>query len=359
MSAPEVNRTPSRSVPAALLEGVELEGGWTVGRRMERERFASGSLFSFGYEVGHQKHGRAFLKALDYSEALASSDVPTALKRLIDAYVHERDLLERCSSAGLSKIVLPLAHGQVTLPGHILPVNYLIFERAEGDVRRQFAALDAFDLAWVMRVLHDTATGIQQLHGEGMVHQDIKPSNLVTFSENGTTKIADLGRGEHRALLGPFAKDSVAGDWAYAPPEQLYGYQPSDWGPRRRSCDLYHLGSMISFFFLGIATTPAIVSRLTENLYPGQWGDSYAAALPFIRDAFDDVAQSLETALPNVCRERLVSAFRELCDPQPENRGHPKSKALKHGDRFSVDRYISLFDLIGKKAEYRLRGNEG
>jgi eukaryotic-like serine/threonine-protein kinase len=357
MAASGINATPAQQAPAALMEGVELDGGWKVGARLERDRLVSGGLFSFGYEAYHPTHGPAFLKALDYSKALASPDVPAALKRLIDAFVHERDLLERCSTAGLSKIVLPLAHGQITLPGHLIPVNYLIFERAEGDVRRQFAAFEAFDFAWVMRVLHDTATGIQQLHGEGMVHQDIKPSNLVTFSKNGATKIADLGRGEHRALLGPFATDAISGDWAYAPPEQLYGHQPADWGPRRRSCDLYHLGSMISFFFLGIATTPAIMSRLSDNLYPGQWGDSYAAVLPFLRDAFDDVTRSLEEVVPEAWGVRLVNAFRELCDPEPEKRGHPKSKMLKHGDRFSADRYVSLFDLLGKTAEYELRGN--
>jgi serine/threonine protein kinase len=289
---------------------------------------------------------------------MASEDVAASLKRLTEAYVHERELLERCSKARLSKVVLPLAHGQVTLPGHLIPVNYLIFERAEGDVRDHFAVMEAFDLAWVMRVLHDTAVGIQQLHGEGIAHQDVKPSNLVTFSSGATVKIADLERGEHREMTSPHADAQVAGDWTYAPPEHLYGSLPTDWATRRRSCDLYHLGSMICFFFLGMATTPAILARLQEDQYPVQWGDSYEAILPFVRDAFDLVALALDERLPPECRDRLGTAFRELCDPEPARRGSPKAKSQQYGDPFSVARYVSLFDLVAKRAERHLRAGK-
>lgn len=190
------NPLPIDQRPAAMLEGIELDDGWLVGRRLPPDRWASGGLYSFGYEVSHPRFGDAFLKALDYSEALAAPDVPAALKRLTEAYVHERELLERCRAANLSKVILALSHGQVTLPGQIIPVSYLIFERADGDVRGQFAVMEAFDLAWVMRVLHGTAVGIQQLHGQGIAHQDLKPSNLVNFTAQRITKIADLGRAE-------------------------------------------------------------------------------------------------------------------------------------------------------------------
>jgi serine/threonine protein kinase len=52
-----------------------------------------------------------------------------------------------------------------------------------------------FDLAYRMRVLHNTAKGLNQLHVSQIAHQDIKPSNVVTFDrisrdEIDTTKIA-------------------------------------------------------------------------------------------------------------------------------------------------------------------------
>ena len=126
MTSTQPNPIPLELRPAALLEGVTLEGDWVVGARLERSKWASGGSFSFGYEVTHPSRGSGFLKALDYSQAMASEDVAASLKRLTEAYVHERELLERCSKARLSKVVLPLAHGQVTLAGHLIPVNYLI-----------------------------------------------------------------------------------------------------------------------------------------------------------------------------------------------------------------------------------------
>ena len=129
---------------AAHLEGRELEGGWTVGVRIDSGPDSTGGNFSFGYPVHHPDHGEAFLKALDYSRALDSSDVPAALKVLIDAYLYERDLLDRCTAARLSRVILPLSHGQVSVEGFDIPVNYLIFEKADGDVRKQFAAMEAW-----------------------------------------------------------------------------------------------------------------------------------------------------------------------------------------------------------------------
>ena len=192
--------------PAAHMEGLELDGGWVVGARIDRGPQGTGGNFSFGYWISHPDRGKAFLKALDYSRALRAGDVAAALQTLVNAYIYERDLLLDCSNSRLSRVVLPLAHGQTDVDGFDLPVNYLILEPADGDVRNQFAAMEAmkaFDEAWVLRVLHNTATGIQQLHGRNIVHQDVKPSNLLTFGRDGDTKLGDLGRGERRGQAAP------------------------------------------------------------------------------------------------------------------------------------------------------------
>lgn len=344
--------------PAAHLEGVELDGGWIVGERIDHPG-STGSNFSFGYTVTHPSRGSAFLKALDYSRALRAEDVPSALKAMTDAYVYERDLLERCTKARLSKVVLPLAHGQVSVPTYQIPVNYLIFERADGDVRKFLNEIASIDDAWAMRVLHNTAIGVQQLHGEKIAHQDVKPSNLLTFGSTGSSKIGDLGRAEYQGAAGPHVDLRVAGDPGYAPPEQLYGLRPDSWGARRQACDLYHLGSMVLFFFLGTAATPALLARMDPIQHPNSWGDSYEAVLPFVRSAFNEVAEELSAVLPDFCREKLTTAFRELCDPEPALRGHPKARERRHSNPYSVDRYVSLFNLLALRAETKMRGAGG
>jgi serine/threonine protein kinase len=78
------------------------------------------------------------------------------------------------------------------------PATYLPFELATGDLREQVDLSRRFDLAYRLRVLHNSAKGLSQLHNSHIAHQDLKPSNVVTFDrtskgEIDTTKIEGIG----------------------------------------------------------------------------------------------------------------------------------------------------------------------
>jgi hypothetical protein len=60
--------------PAEMLEGRILDGGWTVGKRIQLGPDSTGGHFSVSYAVTAKSGNAAFLKALDYSEAFASGD---------------------------------------------------------------------------------------------------------------------------------------------------------------------------------------------------------------------------------------------------------------------------------------------
>ena len=79
--------------------------------------------------------------------------------------------------------------------------------------------------------------GLAYLHGNGFVHQDVKPSNILVAAgaggEAATPKLADLGIA---ALRGVAAGDHVAGTLAFLSPERLRGAQAD---PR---ADLWALG---------------------------------------------------------------------------------------------------------------------
>jgi len=82
--------------PAKQLLGKLLDGKWRVVKLMPRSQDATGGRFSQSYIVESETGERAFLKALDYQEALYSPDPALALKPLTEAFIFERDLLERC-----------------------------------------------------------------------------------------------------------------------------------------------------------------------------------------------------------------------------------------------------------------------
>ena len=101
--------------------------------------------------------------------------------------------MSRCKTRHMNRIVEALADGSVEVDQSPLGiVQYLIFEDADCDLRVRLHLLGRLEIAWKLRSLHHVATGLNQLHGQQIVHQDVKPSNILVFNEK-NSKIADLG----------------------------------------------------------------------------------------------------------------------------------------------------------------------
>jgi eukaryotic-like serine/threonine-protein kinase len=343
---------------AESLEGVDLPGGWHVLERIERPPGSTGGFFSVSYHVRSDSGDVAFLKVLDYSAALASGEDPATVLNLMTAgYLFEVEVLELTGSHRLSRVVRALDHGETTVtpPGTRQDerINYLVFEVADGDVRDAIDAADRIDHAWKLRMLHHATNGIRQLHGVGIAHQDLKPSNVLVFNGGEESKVADLGCASVLGAVSPRDGSGIAGDRRAAPPELLYGQVDPDWHQRRIGCDLYHVGSLGVFLFAGQGMTPLLVKRLPEPHRPGHWGDSYSEVLPFVRVAFDEVWEEIAKDVPSAIGDDLVVALRELCDPDPDLRGHPKNRGQLNA--LALERYVTTFDRLARKMAIELR----
>lgn len=341
---------------AASLEGRTLKGHWKVLSHINPGPEATGGFFSESYEVEDPEGNRAFLKALDYSWALKQPNSAETLQALTQTYLFERDLLRECSDAHMSRVVLALDYGEEEVEGHepLSKVNYLIFELAKRDARKHRDLLSELDVAWSLRSLHQVATGLNQLHGRGITHQDLKPSNVLVFGDDYSSKVGDLGRANWQGHASPHEDEPIAGDRMYAPPELLYGFIDSDSVSRRRACDMYHLGSMLSFMFTGVGTTGALAAVINPSQRWDNWGETFDDVLPFIRDSFDEVASLVDDQLPHFLRDELSSQFRQLCDPDPRLRGDTRARPGTVG-RYALQRYISRFDRVAREAEIRLK----
>ena len=339
--------------PHELLEGLVLDGGWRVTQLLPREADATGGHFSCGYLATGPEGRQAYLKALDFFSGLTEEEDPArALEPLILAFNFERDLLTRCNDRRLSHVVRALFFGKTDLVvgGARWSVQYIAFELADGDIRAQMAKLDHLDLAWTVRSLHQVAVGLSQLHSISIAHQDTKPSNVLCFHR--MSKLADLGRATARDRSAPHDEFEVAGDWSYAPPEALYGATSPSWEARRFGCDAYHLGSMTTFMFALQAMTPMLLTYLPEELHWRQWSGTYGDILPHLRAAFAESMEAFAADVPEDCRTEVVMMVRQLCDPDPALRGHPKERASSNP--YSLRRYVTELDLLARRAEYRL-----
>src|SRR5262249_4498085 len=147
-----------------------------------------------------------------------------------------------------------------------------------------------------------------------------------------------------------------AGDRSHTSPELLFATSAPTWRARR-GCDLYQLGSILLFLFSGVSATAAWLAELHPDYRPWSVGGSYEGtyedALPHLRSALQRVCEQFPHFGDERVREVALRCFRELCEPAPELRGHPRTRALGD-DQHSVERYIALFDLEARRALFRI-----
>jgi serine/threonine protein kinase len=340
------------TTPAEQLTGLELDGGWRVVRRIASFPGGTGGSFSTPYIV-EKDDEQAFLKAIDFARALSDEDPARALELLTRIFNFERDLVRRCADRRMRNVVRVITDGAVTVPGAgpANRVNYLIFELASGDVRRAMKLSADLDAAWAFRTVKQVAMGLTQLHGAGIAHQDVKPSNVLAFED--VFKLADLGRASVRGEEGLYDNLRCPGDPNYPAPEQMYGFELSDWDSRRRAIDLYHLGSLLLFLLTGVNASSALFSHLDHAYLPppwGQWGGTFDQVLVHLREANGRVVEAMPEFTDSWVRATVVARFLELCDPDPRDRGHPLSRNGV-GSPYSLERYVSYFNALEARAQ--------
>ena len=340
-----------------LTTSTRLSNGWKVTSRIPRNPANTGGNFSVGYTVVNSDGREGFLKALDLSDALNSPDVLKALAVLVDAYLYERNVLELCQSRNLNHVASTIDYGQIDtgVLHSTLPVPYLIFELADGDIRSRLNLSKKFELAFCLKALHHCTVGLNQLHSNHIAHQDLKPSNVLIFGGSHFS-VSDLGRSSQMGVNSPTDQLVIAGDMRYAPPELLYGSKSNEWAVGRVACDLYHLGSLAFFFFSKVGITPMWIKNLPVMFQPSNWTQTYKNVLPFVRAAHERAIEDFEKHIPIEIRSSIGQCVRQLCDPDPQLRGHPKNRG-PHSNPYSLERYVSFFDLLVQKAEWQMKRN--
>jgi serine/threonine protein kinase len=294
--------------------------------------------------------------------AMSGGDIMMAMYKVSSEHQHETRLLNICNDAKLDRIIKVLDSGQegiVTTGGHATPVVYIAFEPADGDMRKVIKKIDTVDLAWRLDLLHQVAVGLQQLHGKGISHQDLKPSNvMICESRNEGTKIGDLGRATHDQMTAAHDGLTIAGDRRYAPPEQAYGVIAESPQDRRQGCDLYHLGCLIAFAFSSTTPNQAYLKLPVAILPPywnnGTWGGSYDEVKHHLDAAFTEYLLEFRDTLPNSIAEEITGMVQHLCTPHYIDRGHPDARR-QTGRPLGLDRFISRLQHLATDARIRAK----
>lgn len=340
--------------PAEQLSGLVLKDGWTVGEPIAPSG-RSGGRFSIHYNVTNSDGTRAFLKALDVRSLFGDLTVDFAekMKELGTLYTFERDMLNKCEH--MTRVVTSLSHGQAIVPNSLLgPVPYFIFDMASGDVRAGLATLGPkADVAWKLRSLHQVTVGLEQMHRRFLAHQDVKPANILVFTDG--CRVGDLGRVSERGVACPHDGEASAGESLYSPPEIRYGYLAPEWETRRFGCDLYLLGSMVVYLFTQLTVNVLLYQDLEESFHWLHWGGDYKTVVPYLQDGFVTALEEFQRHIPDAAlASELRTVVAELCNPDVDLRGLPPVRR-RGRSRFSLEQYISKFNLLARHAELRLK----
>lgn len=344
------------SNPAENLLGLTLEGGWTVVEKLPALPDRTPATFSVGYVVRDETGREAFCKALDYSSAAAADDPADELKRLAEAYVFERSVLEACRERRMSRVVRSIGSGKVVADGDGLrTVNYLLFERADGDGRDVLDQVDEGELSIALALTRDCAAALGQLHRGGVTHQDVKPANLFGWhAASGppwVSKLGDLGRAFCDYLSSPHSQSLCPGDTIWAPPELLYGW-PEDRPRTRRHrelADLYSLGSLFCFALThAVPHSGLLLLHLSPEHRWSKWQGGYEGALPLLIDAHEHGVDRLSGAVDSKAREDVALLVTDMCHPDLEQRGRMANRS-GFASSFLLERYISRLDLLSKR----------
>lgn len=117
---------------------------------------------------------------------------------------------------------------------------------------------------------HRVAIGLLEavaaIHEEGLVHGDLKPSNVL-LDTSGAPKVADFGLARSEDPTTQIDAMEVGGTPGYVPPEQRRG-----WAPTARS-DVYSLGLLLRRA-CAIPVLDATIDRAVADDPAARWGDA-------------------------------------------------------------------------------------
>jgi serine/threonine protein kinase len=130
---------------------------------------------------------------------------------------------------------------------HLVPIvdageidgrSYLAVEYVRGRTLEAWIAAEGrLAVDAVVRLVSHVGSGLDALHRAGIVHRDVKPSNVM-IDEEGSAKLTDFGLAKGRAYTVLTKPGTVMGTLDYIAPELLRG------APASPASDVYALGCL-------------------------------------------------------------------------------------------------------------------
>ncbi|MFG0296339.1 MAG: protein kinase [Maioricimonas sp. JB045] len=155
---------------------------------------------------------------------------------------------------------------QATDAGEVDGVPYLVMEFVDGaDVAHLIRQFGPIPPLATLEAVEQAALGLEYVHQNGLVHRDVKPSNLL-INRQGTVKVGDLGLAQFSQPPSQSddltSSDLLLGTVDYMAPEQAESPKLVD-----HRADIYSLGCCLHYLLVGptVFTAPSRIDRLVAH----------------------------------------------------------------------------------------------
>lgn len=176
----------------------------------------------------------------------------TRLKRIVAVKVLKSETVDERARQRLlreAEIASSAGHPNVVAiynVGSCAGIDYIAMELVTGRTLRDVIEKGEREIVAALKIAVQVADALAALHAAGIVHRDIKPTNVVV-TDSGLVKVLDFGLAKTNPLANPTSETShdrseapvIMGTFAYMSPEQAQG-KPVD--PRS---DVFAFGSLL------------------------------------------------------------------------------------------------------------------
>jgi serine/threonine-protein kinase len=268
----DLNGQPDVKVFARRL----LERGWLTSFQVNQLFLGRGADLAVGSYLLLERLGEGGTGQVFKARHLHMNRV-VAFKLIRKDLLADREIVGRFHRE--IQLISSLTHPNIVHAYDAGPIGdnyYLAMEYIEGtDLFRMVRQQGPLPLEQACEYIRQSAMGLQHIHERGLVHRDVKPSNLLVTSPQGgqaggLVKILDLGLARlQRPVSGEMTRELTSnnpvtmGTLDYMAPEQALDFHQAD-----IRADVYSLGC--TFYYLLTGRPPFPEGTLTQKLLKHQ-----------------------------------------------------------------------------------------
>lgn len=253
-----------------------------------------------------------------------------AVKILKKEFAESEEFLRRFRNE--SKAIAVLSHPNIVKiydVGFSEKIQFIVMEYIDGITLKEYMESERV-LNWKDSVHFVTQIlrALQHAHERGIVHRDIKPQNIMMFTD-GTIKVMDFGIAKFAREEGRTATDQAIGTVHYISPEQARG-DVTD-----AKSDLYSVGVMLY--------------EMLTGQKPFDTDNPVSIAVMHMQN-IAELPRHINPDIPEPIEEIIIHAM----EKNPNDRYQTANEMIRDIDRFKADPYVN-FGYIKKSPEESTR----